>query len=646
MSTRDIDNLLNELEDAANGYDAERVDELSKLLIDELANRTLQDPGHSVHALKILAEANDAEKILSISNNLTANLRDDPTPNARAFTKQLELSVSRFNRERTGHLCDRLKARLLSDTTLYSVEDCTSILKVLRRKRYFDEMIEVADVMLQIGRDDPTVQLLYAQALLDTGKISIAISILESLKYPSTGSGSPSAYNEACGLLGRAYKQVFCDATSKDRNRDNQDLRRRVLSNAIQSYAEVYERDSTKSWHGVNTVSLLARAERDNIDLSPTVGLDYRQTAREIREHFGDPSDGGQDQVYRNSKSSLSMWDCASAAEACLADNKHLDDAVLWTAQYTSDEHNCNADAFEYASTLRQFEDICQLDPGHEKQGKILELLRSALIRKEGGRINVSHADKQLSNAQAIISDVRFEAVLGAERYKTLRWYELGLKRAMGVARIVDKTDHALGTGFLLRGEDVHPQLENDWVMMTNAHVISVEQDELNPREGPPARRPEDVGIIFDTGANKDKRFSVKKLLYSSGRFDLDCSIISITGGDIDLQTPFRVARNLPPVNKEQRVYVIGHPMGGGLAFSIDDNLLLDHDNTRIHYRAPTEPGSSGSPVFNRDWDLIGLHHFGGDSVNRLNNRNGTYPANEGISIQKILVDSSPHLMN
>jgi V8-like Glu-specific endopeptidase len=90
-------------------------------------------------------------------------------------------------------------------------------------------------------------------------------------------------------------------------------------------------------------------------------------------------------------------------------------------------------------------------------------------------------------------------------------------------------------------------------------------------------------------------------------------------------------------VEDSARVYVIGHPRGGTLSISLQDNLLLDHESPRIHYRTPTEGGSSGGPVFNRQWDLIGLHHAGSAKMQMLNKKQGTYAANEGISIQAII---------
>ena len=103
-------------------------------------------------------------------------------------------------------------------------------------------------------------------------------------------------------------------------------------------------------------------------------------------------------------------------------------------------------------------------------------------------------------------------------------------------------------------------------------------------------------------------------------------------------------------------MYIIGYPRGGEMQFSLQDNRLLDHEGppqglppvperVRVHYFAPTEPGNSGSPVFDENWNCIALHHAGLKDdpdaglvgMQQLNGKDGDYSANEGIWIASIM---------
>ncbi len=91
------------------------------------------------------------------------------------------------------------------------------------------------------------------------------------------------------------------------------------------------------------------------------------------------------------------------------------------------------------------------------------------------------------------------------------------------------------------------------------------------------------------------------------------------------------------PPDQAPRLYIIGHPMGRDIEFSIQDNHLLACNDDLLHYRTPTEPGSSGSPVFESErWRVVALHHGGSPNVTRIDGVKGTYEANEGIAIRAI----------
>ena len=59
--------------------------------------------------------------------------------------------------------------------------------------------------------------------------------------------------------------------------------------------------------------------------------------------------------------------------------------------------------------------------------------------------------------------------------------------------------------------------------------------------------------------------------------------------------------------------------------------------NEPLPPRTPTEPGSSGSPVFESNaWEVVALHHKGKENMKRIDGQDGFYQANEGIAIRRI----------
>lgn len=54
-----------------------------------------------------------------------------------------------------------------------------------------------------------------------------------------------------------------------------------------------------------------------------------------------------------------------------------------------------------------------------------------------------------------------------------------------------------------------------------------------------------------------------------------------------------------------------------------------------MQYLTDTMPGSSGSPVFDKDWRLVALHHSGGWILEP--GSKSRYFRNEGIHIERVL---------
>ena len=56
---------------------------------------------------------------------------------------------------------------------------------------------------------------------------------------------------------------------------------------------------------------------------------------------------------------------------------------------------------------------------------------------------------------------------------------------------------------------------------------------------------------------------------------------------------------------------IIQHPRGEMKQIVLRSNELVDLLDDFTHYVTDTEPGSSGSPVFNDQWEVVALHHSG-----------------------------------
>jgi V8-like Glu-specific endopeptidase len=192
------------------------------------------------------------------------------------------------------------------------------------------------------------------------------------------------------------------------------------------------------------------------------------------------------------------------------------------------------------------------------------------------------------------------------------------------VARIEDPLAGPLGTGFLVDGTAIHEGFPAI-VLITNAHVVS--------EEAPQALAPDQALVTFRALEDASATYRIKRILWSSPPNELDTTIVELDARP-QAALPSPVARRRPQmdVDPPPRTYIIGHPSGTDqVMLSVADNQLLDHDDVHVQYRTPTMGGSSGSPVYNRSWELIAVHHAGSMHMKRLGGHTGTYPANEGI---------------
>ena len=477
-------------------------------------------------------------------------------------------------------------------------------LKELTSHRWFDLAGMLGKQLVATFGEARGIRRRYGQALIERGELASARE--QFARLLETPDLSPSERAEYLGLTGRTFKQQFVNTERQTEAVDGDALR-----SAIDTYLQGYTSDPTaNTWHGINAVALLKLAGRRGV---------------------AHPAAGNADAIaveitgILTLTQALTHWDEATLAEAYVAledwDNaaEHLR-RYLW---YPS------ADAFAFGSTLRQFEEIWEITDSQDPGTPLVTLLRARLLELENGRVELSagQVTRMLQKGAA-----HYEKVFGQDHFTTLTNYRTGLERCGPVARIQHALDGGGGTGFLMRGSDLDPRLGAESVLVTNAHV-------LDPDGTSEGLAPEDAVVSFHAleGVDPAEVFTIAPdgMVWSSPRDALDVTIVRLQRSP-ELKMPYPVAKQVP--NKGARVIAIGHPAGGRLSLSLNDNELLDVESPgfRVHYRTPTEGGSSGSPIFSREWKLVSLHHAGGDDLPRLNGQPGTYQANEGISIMAI----------
>jgi hypothetical protein len=497
------------------------------------------------------------------------------------------------------------------------VDDAKGIVEELRNVRDYERMGRLAEAVRRQDPKDPKNRRLYAQYLIETGKATAAVDVLQPLAR-RLGKSDPE-FAEATGLLGRAHKQVFFDAGDKTSSGA-----RAALKQAITAYRKPFEDNPKKNtWHGVNLVALLSRARRLGLRMAPD--LHPKDVAKKVVTALEATPESQRDE-----------WFLPTLAEASLGLGDW--DAVERNVKdYAADK---DAKAFLIASTLRQFTEVWDLEHSDDRGRGLVATLRARLLQLPGGGLDLQPEELQRLQAQPAPDTGQLQAVLGDTGAQTYKWWRTGLDRALAVAAIRQRLGSRIGTGFLVRAGELGLETAGELLVMTNFHVV-------NEHGASPGITPEEAQIVFEA-VDADRPYDVDRIIWTSPPDRHDASLLQLTTPVTGIE-PLPVAKSLPAVEKAARVYIIGHPGGRDLAFSFQDNELLDHEGppggtpqipgvSRVHYRAPTEGGSSGSPVFNAHyWEVIALHHRGGKiGMPKLNGNDRTYAANEGISMQSI----------
>jgi len=196
-------------------------------------------------------------------------------------------------------------------------------------------------------------------------------------------------------------------------------------------------------------------------------------------------------------------------------------------------------------------------------------------------------------------ADTEGQIVEGESTLLDIAFLEIGLDRARSVCRIRVKIGLKWykGTGFRV-GPDT---------ILTNHHVLFATEDGITTkastveawfgweldREGVP-KRPTVIPCDPDTIAGAaDRDWAVVR---TSSPIPDDFPVLPLPPAEIELTV-------------DARVYIVQHPGGRPKMIGMHHNLVRSIDDDAVQYWTDTEGGSSGAPVFDKEWNVVALHH-------------------------------------
>lgn len=196
------------------------------------------------------------------------------------------------------------------------------------------------------------------------------------------------------------------------------------------------------------------------------------------------------------------------------------------------------------------------------------------------------------------------ERILGTSDLVGINYLEIGLASAHAVCRIQvrDELGRVLGFG---TGSMVSPNL-----LLTNHHVL--ESAALARRSLADFNFEDDPNFI----PRETKTFPLDPARFFYTDADLDFTLVAVRPQATDgtALSSFGYLRLLPDTGKallKESVSIIQHPDGNTKQVALRENRVVGLIDHFIHYETDTQPGSSGSPVFNDQWDMVALHHAG-----------------------------------
>jgi endonuclease G len=227
----------------------------------------------------------------------------------------------------------------------------------------------------------------------------------------------------------------------------------------------------------------------------------------------------------------------------------------------------------------------------------------TASLTHERARATVTEAESRGARRSATetLASLAQERIIGSNDLRDINYLELAVAVARAVCRI--RIHSAAGTGAL-----VGPRL-----LMTNNHVLGSVEDALAAE----AQFDYQENVSGDLLPVQAFRLDPKAFFVTDKA--LDFTIVAVAGASAKGQSLSRYPwmKLIPTLGKAEKgdpLNIIQHPRGGLKQIALRNNEIIDIPAGKpdfLYYTTDTEPGSSGSPCFNDQWELIALHHSG-----------------------------------
>ncbi len=200
-------------------------------------------------------------------------------------------------------------------------------------------------------------------------------------------------------------------------------------------------------------------------------------------------------------------------------------------------------------------------------------------------------------------------------------YLERGLKAGRSVIRI-RRNDGSSGTAFLTAND----------LAITNNHVLPDCEAARSAVAQANYQR-----TVLGTDA-PIQEYPILPDVYFQTCKDEDWTAVKVGGNPSSTWGALEI-NPMPAIAVGDHVNIIQHPGGGPKQVSLSANVVVYIGEGRVQYLTDTLPGSSGAPVFDKDWRVVALHHSGGWIMEPNSPSKTTFYRNEGILIDRIELD-------